>query len=115
MPPEVPRVRPSVEHVQIDDESLVFDGENLHRLTGAAHLVLMAVDGISTSEHIAAELATRHRTDLDRVRGDVEATLAELTERDLVELIAAPSSPAYRIPDHVAHTFDDGTVHVANL
>jgi Coenzyme PQQ synthesis protein D (PqqD) len=111
----VPIHAPDVAFVAIDDETLIFDGEALYRLSGAAATVHRAVNGVKTPGHIAHELRKGHSGDPDTISRDVQSVLRELIDIGALSVVAAPHCDTYFRPETVAYSRDGDNVLLADL
>ena len=100
--------------LEIDEDFLVFDGEELHRLAGSAADVWRSIRGAVAVGDVIRRLQVLHPGDRN-VPGDVRAFIDDLLARGLVEERPTPSDGC-SVPSHVAWCVDeDGTVLIADL
>ena len=83
------RVRPDPR----DGRSVLLSPERGLRLSDSAAAVVLLCDGTREPDAIAGELASRYGADRDRVARDVEALLADLHARGLIEGVERARSP----------------------
>jgi hypothetical protein len=94
----VPRRRKGVSGEEIDGESVLYDARNasLHLLNSSASAVWWLIDGVSSVEELAGELATRFDAAPETMRSDVVKLLGVLGEQHLVETVRARAPRATR-------------------
>jgi hypothetical protein len=87
----VPRRRTGVHGVEIDSESVLYDARRarLHHLNWSASAVWWSIDGTTSIDQLAAELAGRFGTTNDVMRSDLLALLGVLGEQQLVDAVRA--------------------------
>ena len=88
----VPRRRESVHGVEIDSESVLYDEKSgrLHLLNWSAGAVWWSIDGTSSADALAEDLAGRFgesRVSVASMRGDVMRLLAMLGSQELIETV----------------------------
>ena len=99
---------PRMSDLEIDEDFLVFDGEELHRLAGSAADVWRSIRGAVAVGDVIRRLQVLHPGDRN-VPGDVRAFIDDLLARGLVEERPTPSDGC-SVPSHVAWCVDeDGT------
>jgi PqqD family protein of HPr-rel-A system len=86
----IPSRAPSAVAVELDGETVLFDERSgtLHLLDAVGTVVWCRLDGSTTLDDLARELATTFATDEHRVRADLVAFLQELDRQHLVEGVA---------------------------
>jgi hypothetical protein len=89
----VPRRRKDVRGVEIDDESVLYDERDgrLHLLNWSASAVWWSIDGSSSVDELATDLARRFHAEREAMRADVLALLGVLGEKQLVEAVRSRS------------------------
>jgi hypothetical protein len=115
-PDTVLRRKRGLEHIDIEGEVLLYDGLHLRLLPGVAAEVWRRVDGTTTADTIAADIAMATSPPADRaqVQGDVLAYLEELLEHTVLEL-APTDQPTYAKPRHIGYVQDDGQTLLIDL
>jgi hypothetical protein len=85
----VPRRRRSVHGVEIDSESVLYDARNgrLHLLNWSASAVWWSIDGTSSVEELAVDLAERFGAAREAMRSDLQKLLGVLAEEQLVDAV----------------------------
>jgi Coenzyme PQQ synthesis protein D (PqqD) len=85
----VPRRRKGVYGEEMDGESVLYDARNatLHLLNSSASAVWWLIDGVSSVEQLAGELASRFDAAPEIMRSDVVKLLEVLGEQQLVETV----------------------------
>ena len=88
----VPRRRGCVHGVEIDSESVLYDAANrrLHLLNWSASAVWWSIDGTTTADGLADDLADSLGAAHQTLRDDVSGLLAMLASRQLIEAAAPP-------------------------
>jgi len=71
-----PRPRPDLQWVELDGEVVVYDDGVLHKLDPIATVVWKALDGVTTLDELADELAEVYGADREQVLADVRAWVA---------------------------------------
>lgn len=91
-----PRARDDLETALCDDELLVFDRLTLtlHRLNATAALVLTHLDGATTPDDLAADLADHFGADPTEVRADVDTIVRRFATDGLLAGREPEPSPA---------------------
>jgi hypothetical protein len=87
MPEPMPRIRPDVESVIVDDERVVYDPPRhcVYVLNPTAVAVWDRCDGVRDFAAVVTELATAHGLANGQVEADVRACLADFASRDLLD------------------------------
>jgi hypothetical protein len=88
----VPQVRPDLRLEDLGNELLVYDElhRQYHLLNSTARLVWQLCDGTRGLAEIAAEVAEHYPTIPDeRIRADVETTLAAFGDKELIVWVTA--------------------------
>jgi hypothetical protein len=90
----VPRRRGCVHGVEIDSESVLYDERSgcLHFLNWSASAVWWSIDGISSADELAAELAGQFNASHQAMRDDVLRLLGMLASQQLIEAVRSRSS-----------------------
>lgn len=101
-----PYPAPAVDSIDIGTETLVYDGEILHRLTDTGADIWRQVDGRISVAQIAAELAEGASDPPEDVHRDVVAFLDLLAEQGLLVTSDAGAAAGYRRPKHVGYVMD---------
>lgn len=94
----VPRRRKGVRGEEIDGESVLYDARNasLHLLNASASAVWWLIDGVSSIEQLAAELAARFDAAPETMRSDVVKLVGVLRDQQLVETVRSRAPGATR-------------------
>ncbi|MDT7537981.1 MAG: hypothetical protein QOI82_1566 [Actinomycetota bacterium] len=108
-----PAIAPHVDWVEIDDDVVSFDGELVHFVPGSGARIWRRLTGAMTTVEIASSL-TREYGDA-AVEQDVIAFVDDLVDRRLVQLHPERVGGDLHVPAHVAWTFDDAAVLLADL
>jgi Coenzyme PQQ synthesis protein D (PqqD) len=89
----VPRRRDCVHGVEIDSESVLYDEHNgrLHFLNWSASAVWWSIDGRSSADDLATDLAARFNASDVAMRDDVLRLLAMLGSQQLIEPVGRES------------------------
>lgn len=87
----VPRRNKNVRGVEIDDESVLYDERNgrVHLLNWSASAVWWSIDGASSVDELATDLAGRFHADTQAMRSDLLTLLDVLGAEQLVEAVRA--------------------------
>lgn len=90
-PSLVPKRNPSVSGVEIDDESVLYDERDgrLHILNWSASAVWWALDGRTSIDQLAADLAGRFHAERAAMRSDIVTLLGVLGAESLVDAVPA--------------------------
>ena len=100
--------------LEIDGDILVFDGEQLHRITGSGAEVWRSIKASTSIEGIVCHLQELHPGDR-QVRTDVRAFIEDLIAQGLVNERPSPSDH-FVLPAYVAWCSDDnGSALVSDL
>jgi Coenzyme PQQ synthesis protein D (PqqD) len=85
--PVRPRVRPSIDVIDVGDETLTYDPERneVTFLSGTAAMVLQLCDGTATIEQTAGELAEAYAEAVEVVEPDVRSAVEEFARQGLLE------------------------------
>lgn len=84
--PDRPAPHPAVETAFLQSEAVLYDdrsGTVIH-LNGSAAAVWMMLDGTLDSDGVVRELSGIFEVDVDTIRPDVEAALADFATQDLL-------------------------------
>jgi hypothetical protein len=89
----VPRRRASVHGVELDSESVLYDEQSgrLHFLNWSASAVWWSIDGVSSADSLASDLAARFsdgNISPAELRDDVLRLLGMLGSQELIEAVA---------------------------
>ena len=87
----IPRQRPSVATVEVDDEAVLYDeaSERLHVLNPTAAVIWSCCDGTLTVDELVGALAEAYGTDEVSITADVHAVLASFADEGLLDGVAA--------------------------
>jgi len=90
-PTLVPERNPRVSGVEIDDESVLYDARDgrLHILNWSASAVWWALDGRTSIDELAADLAGRFHAERAAMRSDIVTLLGVLGAESLVDAVPA--------------------------
>lgn len=82
----VPRVPGTVASVEVDGDTVVYDGasKSVHVLSPTATLIWSGIDGHTSLGQISRDLGRSFGADLDIVRSDVLDLAADLMEKGLI-------------------------------
>jgi coenzyme PQQ synthesis protein D (PqqD) len=89
----VPRRRKNVHGVEIDSESVLYDARNgsLHLLNWSASAVWWSIDGTSSVDELAVDLAERFGASREVMQSDLLKLLDVLAEEQLVDAVRSRS------------------------
>lgn len=91
-PNAAPRRRVGVHGVELDDESVLYDArtDRLHLLNWSASAVWWSIDGRTTADDLAQQLADRFHAEAGVMATDVRKLLEVLGAQRLVEAVRTP-------------------------
>jgi PqqD family protein of HPr-rel-A system len=94
----VPRRRPSVEGVELDSESVLFDERTgmLHFLNSSASTVWWSIDGVVSADALAADLARRFDASPQLMRDDVVGLLKLFEAQGLIVATGSGAPGSHR-------------------
>lgn len=102
----LPAPADEVETLDIDGEILIWTGETLHLLTGQGAQIWQRIDGLSTAEEIAEDLAATFDGPAAAIERDVVSFIDELLQIRVLESVTIGPGPRYAIPDDVGYVRD---------
>jgi PqqD family protein of HPr-rel-A system len=82
-----PKARETLTVVELDGEAVVFDPDSLdvHRLNPTATLIFRFLDGSSSVDELADDVAAAFDAPVDDVRAQLTELVQQLDETDLLE------------------------------